>query len=299
MGNILLISLTIGIAALVITFIFSYETESLLEKRFKKTTRKHESLITKFMTNLQEILQPFSQKNAQSSNYIGKSKKLLLQAGYASTEEDVIKYDTQKLAYFVITAIICLFLLIKSFTIEIIAICILLLYIVYKVPEFILKKKIKKRQKEFMRYLPDAVDLLSICVLAGLGLDASFERVSDEFRLTSETVSVEFSRLNKDILSGLSREDAYKNLVLRNENPDLQSFVALLIQTDRLGTGITQSLSAFCDSLRTKKRQRIEELSQQASTKMTVPMVLCMLPAIFIIIMYPAMQKIMAGFGGS
>ena len=251
------------------------------------------------MVNLQEILKPISQKNTQVAGYIGKSKKLLLQAGYASTEEDVIKYDTQKLAYTVITGVVCLFLLITSFSTEIIILCILLLYSVYKIPEFILKRKIKKRQKEFMRYLPDAVDLLSICVLAGLGLDAAFERVSDEFKLTSETVSVEFSRLNKDILSGLSREDAYKNLISRNENSDLQSFVALLIQTDRLGTGITQSLSAFCDSLRTKKRQRIEELSMQASTKMTIPMVLCMLPAIFIIIMYPAMQKIMAGFGGS
>ena len=299
MGDILLISLTIGIAILLITFILTYETESLLEKRYKNISRRRVNFMTKMVTNLHKALQPLSQKNAQSAKYIGKSKKLLLQAGLASTEEDVIKYDTQKLAYFVITIAICLFLLIDTPSIEMVAICLLLLYFVYKLPEFILRRKIKQRQKDFMRFLPDAVDLLAICVLAGLGLDSSFERVSEEFRLTSETVSIEFSRLNKDILSGLSREEAYKNLVLRNENQDLQSFVALLIQTDRLGTGITQSLNSFCDSLRTKKRQRIEELSMQASTKMTIPMVLCMLPAIFIIIMYPAMQKIMAGFGHS
>ena len=142
-----------------------------------------------------------------------------------------------------------------------------------------------------------SVDLLAICVQAGLGLDAAFEKVAEEFSLTSRTVSLEFSRLNKDILSGLNREDAYKNLILRNESQDLQSFVALLIQTDRLGTSITQSLNSFCDSMRTRKRQRIEELSQQASTKMTIPMVLFMLPSIFIIIMYPAIQKIMVNFG--
>jgi tight adherence protein C len=173
----------------------------------------------------------------------------------------------------------------------------LTLYSIYKIPEFKLQREIKFRQHEFMKYLPDAVDLLAICINAGLGLDASFQKVADEFELTSPTVSVEFARLNRDILSGLNREDAYKNLILRNENQDLQSFVALLVQTDRLGTSITQSLDAFCDTMRTKKRQRIEELSQMASTKMTVPMVLFMLPAIFLIIMYPAMQKIMANLG--
>lgn len=103
--------------------------------------------------------------------------------------------------------------------------------------------------------------------------------------------------MNKDILAGLNREEVYRNLILRNESPDLQSFVALLIQTDRFGTSITQSLYSFCDTMRTKKRQRIEELSQQASTKMTIPMVLFLLPAIFIVIMYPAIQKIMANLG--
>lgn len=251
------------------------------------------------MTSLQELIKPFSRKNAQSASYISKTKKLLLQAGYASGEEDVIKYDTKRIAALIVSFVASLIFLFLFFSNEAILGCVLFLYLVYKLPEMKLKKEIKFRQKEFMRYLPDAVDLLTICIQAGLGLDASFEKVAEEFKLTSEIISTEFGRLNKDILSGLSRQDAYKNLILRNENQDLQSFVALLIQTDKLGTSITQSMDAFCDSMRTKKRQRIEELSQQASTKMTVPMVLCMLPAIFIIIMYPAMQKIMLNLGGS
>lgn len=228
---------------------------------------------------------------------MSKSKKLLLQAGYASSEEDVIKYDTKKLTNTLIFTVFAVILLFISFSVNTLLICILFLYLIYKWPEMKLKKEIKARQKEFIKYLPDAVDLLSICVQAGLGLDASFEKVSEEFSLTSKIVSSEFARLNKDIISGLNREDAYKNLILRNENTDLQSFVALLIQSDRLGTSVSQSLGAFCDSMRTRKRQRIEELSQQASTKMTIPMVLFMLPSIFIIIMYPAIQKIMASFG--
>lgn len=293
----MIISLAIGLLFFLLTYFLIYEKPSLLEKRFAKTIEKKDSFFTKFFNNLQELIKPFSKKNSKNPNYINKSKKLLLQAGYASTEEDVIKYDSKKLAN---TFVIGMFLgvwLISSYSLNSLIISILALYLVYKWPEMKLQKEIKFRKKEFMKYLPDAVDLLSICVEAGLGLDASFEKVSEEFKLTSQVVSAEFSRLNKDILSGLNREDAYKNLILRNESPDLQSFVALLIQTDRLGTSITQSLDAFCDSMRTKKRQRIEELSQQASTKMTIPMVLFMLPAIFIIIMYPAMQKIMVSLG--
>lgn len=282
---------------MILTLIFTYEQPSLLAKRFAKTTVKQDSFFVNVTNNLLEIMKPFSKRNAQTSDYMSKSKKLLLQAGYASSEDDVIKYDAKKLTSTFIAGIFVAILLFLSFSTNTIAISILTLYMVYKWPEIKLKKEIKARQKEFMKYLPDAVDLLAICVQAGLGLDAAFAKVSDEFSLTSKTVSNEFSRLNKDIFSGLNREDAYKNLILRNENQDLQSFVALLIQSDRLGTSISQSLSAFCDSMRTKKRQRIEELSQQASTKMTIPMVIFMLPSIFIIIMYPAIQKIMVNLG--
>lgn len=274
------------------------EPTSLLQQRFAKTTVKKDSLLEHIFKNLQELLKPLSKKNVQSGQYISKSKKLLLQAGYASSEDDVIKYDARRLATTLVVAAILIVLLIISFDVMYLLIGIIVLYLAYRWPEMKLKKEIKYRQREFMKYLPDAVDLLSICVEAGLGLDAAFEKVSDEFKLTSRVVSVEFSRLNKDILSGLNREDAYKNLILRNENQDLQSFVALLIQTDKLGTSIRQSLEAFCDTMRTKKRQRVEELSHQASTKMTIPMVLFMLPAILIIILYPAVTKIMVSLGG-
>jgi len=270
----------------------------MLAKRFTKTAIKKDSFTKNVMNNLYDIIKPFSKKNTANPNYINKTKKLLLQAGYASTEEDVIKFDTKRLGNTLIATVLAFIFIFLDFSLENLIIAILSMEIVYKLPEMKLKREIKTRQKEFMKYLPDAVDLLAICVQAGLGLDASFEKVATEFYLTSKTVSQEFSRLNNDILSGLNREDAYKNLILRNENPDLQSFVALLVQSERLGTSITQSLAAFCDTMRTKKRQRVEELSQQASTKMTIPMVLFMLPSIFIIIMYPAIQKIMTNLGG-
>lgn len=295
--NTLILSLTFGIFLAISILIFTYEPPSLLEKRFKKSATKQESGLNRLLSNLQEIIEPLSRKSAETKSYINKTKKMLLQAGHASSKEDVVKYETKRIAYTMLAVITSVIICAIDFSTYSLIGCVVLVYFVYKMPEFKMQKEIKTRQKEFMRFLPDAIDLLSICVQAGLGLDAAFSKVAEEFKLTSTTIAVEFSRLNKDILSGINRQDAYKNLVLRNENQDLQSFVALLVQSDKLGTSISQSLEAFCDSLRTKKRQRIEELSQQASTKMTVPMVLFMLPAIFIIIMYPAMQKISQSLG--
>lgn len=293
-----MISLTIGLLCSIIVIVLMKEEPSLLEKRFKDSGPKNDSLFKHFSGSLEEIVRPFSLKNSQSKGYIGKTKKLLLQAGEAASEEDVVNFDTKRIIHLIFAIVICIVILILDCEFWTLIACPFFLIYVYKRPEFKLNRQIKLRKKEFMRYLPDAVDLLSICVQAGLSLDASFAKVAEEFALTSKTVSIEFERLNKDILSGLNRQESYKNLVLRNENPDLQSFVALLIQTDKLGTSISQSLYAFCDSLRTKKRQRIEELSAQASTKMTIPMVLFLLPSIFIIIMYPAIQKISQNLGG-
>lgn len=294
---ILLVSLSFGIFLAIALVLLLDEEESLLKKRLKKSTTKKEGGFTNILNNIQEIIEPLSKKSIETTTYINATKKLLLQAGQASSKEDVVKYETKKITLIVFAVFFCVVLLLIQFSLLMLAGCVVMIYYVYKKPEFDLKKKIKARQKEFMKYLPDAIDLVSICVQAGLGLDAAFLKVADEFKLTSVTIATEFARLNKDISSGINRQDAYKNMVLRNDNSELQSFVALLIQTDKLGTSISQSLGSFCDSLRTKKKQRIEELSQQASTKMTIPMVLFMLPAIFLIIMYPAIQKLQESLG--
>lgn len=291
-----LLSLIIGVLVGSCVFFLSKEEPSFLKERFKKTAKSN-SFKKNVSTDLDTISKQIFEKIKVSPKQLHNTKNLLLQSGFASSDEDVMKVEIKRIKYFFITGIFMAFLSILLPSKNILILSLVISIYMYEKPILKLKKIRNERRKEFMRYLPDAVDLLGICVQAGLGLDASFLKVSDEFELTSKTISSEFERLNKDILSGINREDAYKNLLLRNQNPDLQSFIALLVQSEKLGTSITQSLDAFCDSLRTKKRQRIEELSQKASTKMTIPMVLFMLPAIFIIILYPAIQKIMVNMG--
>jgi len=119
----------------------------LLEKRFNKTSIKKDSFFTKIFNRLQIILKPFSKKNIKSGQYISNSKKLLLQAGYASSEEDVLKYDSRKLATTFITCVIMFIWLLLDFSAANLVICILVLYFIYKWPEMKLKREIKYRQK--------------------------------------------------------------------------------------------------------------------------------------------------------
>ena len=135
-------------------------------------------------------------------------------------------------------------------------------YFAYKYPEMKIKRLIKIREKDFEKNFPDAIDMLSVCTEAGLGLDSAVERVGKEFQAFSPTIGQEFIRLSQDVSSGLPRNDALKNLTRRIHCKDLQSFVALLIQSETLGTGIAQPLAVYCDTLRSRKKQRIEELVQ-------------------------------------
>ncbi|MFH0703308.1 MAG: type II secretion system F family protein [bacterium] len=141
--------------------------------------------------------------------------------------------------------------------------------------------------------------MLTICVEAGLGLDAALTRVAQEQKRTSPILAKEFGRVSKDILSGISRQEAFRHLAMRNNVADLKSLVALLIQTDKLGTSVAQSLRIYSDTVRTRRRQRIETIAAKASVKMVIPLVLFILPAMFIIILTPAALSLIQNFTGA
>ena len=288
------IAILLGLSITAILYFCIQDNTSLLEERIKKVAKKDKKPQKTIFQNISEILGEMNNnKSPNNKIQIAKNKLLLMQAGEDSTEEAIIIYEGRKILIFLILLIFSVLMIsFLGFTTINLAICILILLITYRMPDSILRKKIAKRQKEFIKNLPDAIDLLSICIKAGLGLDAALNRVANEFSITSKVVAGEFDRLNRDVLSGLTKQEAYRNMAICNPNEEVKSFVALLVQTDKLGTSITQSLDSYCDSVRTRRRQRFEEMVQKAAVKMTIPMVLFMLPAIFIIILYPALIKI-------
>lgn len=294
----ILISIILGISISLITFYSVKDKQSLLETRIKKIAKKQRHYAKSIAKNIAEVIGSYGKDNPKNKEQIAKNKLMLMQAGEDSNEDTVLIYEGRKLLGLIIIFVAILIILsIIGYTPINICAGILTLLVAYKLPDIMLKQRIAMRQKEFIKNLPDAIDLLSICIKAGLGLDSALNRVASEFSLTSKVVAKEFDRLNRDVLSGLTKQEAYRNMAICNPNAEVKSFVALLIQTDKLGTSITQSLDAYCDSVRTRKRQRIEELAQQAASKMTIPMVLFMLPAIFLIILYPALIKISTNIG--
>jgi len=290
-----LFPLFIGISVSFILYYLLREEKSFLQKRIQTTGKKYQNKINKILTNLSDLIKPLSKKSTENIATKAKIKLMLMQAGLPSAEDDILEFENRKLINFLIMGALAVLILIVSFNVYTLGAGIVLLYLGYKIPEVKINRLINIRKKDLSTHLADALDMLAICVEAGLSLDAAVYRVGEEFKTFSPTIHQEFKRLNRDITSGISRQEAYRAMSTRVENKELQSFIALLIQTDKLGTSISHSLRVYCDSVRTRKRQAIEELSQNASSKMTIPMIAFMLPAMFIIILYPAAVKIMEG----
>ncbi len=150
----------------------------------------------------------------------------------------------------------------------------------------------RRRQKELQRTLPDALDLLIVCVEAGLALNQALVRVAEEIRHVSTLTSNELSLVNYEIRAGIPREEALKNLGDRTGVSDLRSLTAMLIQTDRFGTSIAQALRVHSDTLRIKRRQRAEEAAAKTTIKLVFPLACCIFPALFVVILGPAMVQI-------
>jgi tight adherence protein C len=136
--------------------------------------------------------------------------------------------------------------------------------------------------------LPDALDLLVICVEGGLGLDQSIARVADELEYTHPELSDEFHLINLEMRVGRSRLEALQELADRTGVDDVKALVGMLVQTDRFGTDLAQALRVHADSLRTKRRQRAEEQAAKTSVKMVPPLVFFVFPALFVVLLGPA-----------
>jgi tight adherence protein C len=167
----------------------------------------------------------------------------------------------------------------------------------YYLPNLVLNHMIDKRQKKINEGLPDALDLLVVCVEAGLGLNAAMKRVSDDFKFRNAVLSMEFTMLNLEILAGLDREQALRNLSERTGVEELSTLCAILIQAERFGTSIAQALRVQSDTMRTNRRQKLEELAAKTPVKLVFPLILFIFPAVVVVILGPAIIQVMEAMG--
>ena len=169
---------------------------------------------------------------------------------------------------------------------------------VFFVPNIWLNGKIKERQQALERALPDAMDLLVTCVEAGLGLDAAIARVAQELQLSSPLLGDELNHTFLEVQAGVTRADSFRRLAERTGVEDLRSLSAMLIQTDIFGTSVARALRIHSDAMRIKRMQHAEEKAAMVSVKMTVPLVLFILPSLIAVVMGPAIVMITQSFGG-
>lgn len=164
-------------------------------------------------------------------------------------------------------------------------------------PTFIVAARANRRKREILRALPDALDLMVVCVEAGLGLNQALQRVAEEIATISPALGEQMGLVNLEIRAGTARDDALRNFANRTDLDDLRSLSTVLIQTERFGTSVAQALRTHADTLRTKRRQRVEEASAKTAIKMLFPLVFCIFPALFLVILGPGFLQALKVLG--
>jgi tight adherence protein C len=162
-------------------------------------------------------------------------------------------------------------------------------------PKTVLSNRVKKARKELRRSLPDAMDLMSVCVEAGLTFEAAMSKVAERYE---NTLGTEFTQVLREIRLGRSRRDAMSELGERSGVDEVMSFVRAVVQSDALGTGIARILRLQSDELRRRRRQRAQERGAQASVKMLIPMVMFIFPSLWVVLLGPAALLLLHTFGG-
>jgi tight adherence protein C len=223
----------------------------------------------------------------KSANELGKLQLRLVQAGYRRPDS---------LAVFLGIRIACAVGLFALMATPIVmrpnlGLALLAAAIGYVAPAMWLARIAKKRQHRIQLSLADALDLLVVSVEAGLGLDQAMARVAEELALAHPDLSGELRMVNLELLAGTGRSEAFKNLADRTGVEDLRSLVAMLVQTDKFGTSVSQSLRVHSETVRTKRRQRAEEAAAKTGVKLVFPLVFCIFPSIWVVTIGPAAIK--------
>ena len=174
----------------------------------------------------------------------------------------------------------------------------ILVFVAYLLPELGLSSMIRRRREAIRLSLPDTLDLLVICVEAGLGLDQALNRVGAELAIRHKAMSEEIAQINVEQRAGKPRMEAWRSLAQRTTLEETEAFVAMLWQSERFGTPIVRALATFAESLRTARRQQAEEMAAKATVKLLFPLVIFIFPSMFIVLIGPAALNIMHNLGG-
>ena len=233
-----------------------------------------------------------------STKEMSRIRRRLIRAGFTSPAASVI-YAATEIALPVIVGVSAFAVLgpPRGFLVGT-----LLAIAAYLVPGLVIGRIITRRQLQIRNGLPDALDLVIVCVEAGLSLDQAVLKASEELALSHPALAEELHQLTNEIRAGKPRMEAFRNFADRTKVDDVRALVAMLIQTDRFGTSIAQALRTHADTGRTVRRQRAEERAAKLGVKLVFPLVFCLFPAVYVVTLGPGAIRIIRvliqGLGG-
>ncbi|HLZ34468.1 MAG TPA: type II secretion system F family protein [Nitrospira sp.] len=257
-------------------------------------------IVDQLRAQLQALLEWFGRMNQPSNvEEVRATRRLLINAGYRSGKAPVFFLGAKLLLAIVIVGLLAM---IPAKLLGFPSASKLTFYYVlaaacgYYAPAFWLRRAIEARKDSIQRAIPDALDLMVVCVEAGLGLDQAIGRVGEEVKRAHPELSDELSLLALELRTGVSRQEALRNLAHRTDLEEVRNLVALLVQTDRFGTSIGQALRVHADSMRTTRRLKAEELAAKLPVKLLLPLIFFIFPSMFIVVIGPAAIKMMRVF---
>jgi len=224
-----------------------------------------------------------------SQQTISKVRLLLIQAGYRRDSAPAVFFGVKAVLAGGLFGLLVMYAISAHYDLRQAMIFGLLgLIIGLLIPNIWLREKLKRRQLIIFHTLPDVLDLMTVCVEAGLGLDASIIKITEEGQFKENVLAKEFAQVSREIRAGKPRVDALRDMGERTGVEDVRSLIALLIQTERLGASLSRSLRVHSDSLRTKRRQIAEEAAAKTSIKLIFPLAFFIFPALLVVLLGPA-----------
>lgn len=245
------------------------------------------------LDRMKSVLQAFGERVENGRKDTSEVRQFLLQAGYVDPNAVSIYWATRViLATGFVAGSILLLPLLNVTAMQLLMAIVWLGGLGWVGPVFYVRSRLKGRQKELQKAMPDMLDMLVVCVEAGLGLNQALVRVADEIDHVSLVMSEQLALVNLEMRAGTPRDEALKNLADRTGLTDMKSLVGMLIQTDRFGTSVADALRVHSDTMRTKRRQRAEEAAAKTTIKLVFPLVLFVFPAMFVVVLGPSVIAI-------
>jgi tight adherence protein C len=244
-------------------------------------------------TSVSNFVRPFERVLPRSPEEVSVVQKRLIRAGYRKDSTVRVFYGWKVLAPLLLAGLATVT---GVYTWGPFVVYTLSFAVGFLLPDFVLGGLISSRQLNIRLGLPDALDLMVICIEAGMGLDQAIQRVADEMRLSHREISDELGIIGLEQRAGRARAEAWKNLAERTDVEEVRAVVATLVQADQFGTSVAKALRVHSETLRTRRRQQVEEEAAKTAVKLVFPLVLFIFPSLFVVTLGPALITLMEGF---